>query len=65
MIENHISGVDMNKRRTPTNEFKARVALEDVRGDKMINEIVSDYKIHPIMIAKWKNQFMERIAGCV
>jgi transposase-like protein len=61
MTENHISGVEMNKRRTHTNEFKARVALEAVRGDKTINEIASDYKIHPNMIAKWKKQLIERI----
>jgi len=61
MTENPISGVEMNKRRTHSNEFKARVALEAVRGDKTINEIASVYKIHPNMITKWKKQFMERM----
>jgi transposase len=61
MTENGVSGGNMNKRRIHTNEFKARVAFEAVRGDKTINEIASVYKIHPNMITKWKKQFMERI----
>jgi transposase-like protein len=51
----------MNKRRSHTNEYKARVALEAVRADRTINEIASEYKIHPNMVTKWKKQLMERL----
>jgi len=39
-----------DKRRTLTPEFKAKVALEAVRGEKIINEIV---KVHPGQIPQW------------
>jgi transposase len=56
-----LTGGNMNKRRSHTNEFKARVALEAVRADRTINEIASEYKIHPNMVTKWKKQLMERL----
>jgi len=37
-------------------EFKARVALEAIRGDKSIAEISSEYKVHGTQIAAWKRQ---------
>lgn len=37
-------------------EFKARVALEAIRGDKSIAEISSEYKVHGTQIASWKRQ---------
>jgi transposase len=61
MTENVGNGGSMNKRRSHTNEFKARIALEAVRADRTINEIASEYKIHPNMVTKWKKQLMERL----
>ncbi|MDP6884812.1 MAG: transposase, partial [Rhodospirillales bacterium] len=37
----------MTKRRRFTAEFKARVALEALRGDKAIQEIATRHKVHP------------------
>jgi hypothetical protein len=36
-------------------EFKARVALEALKGHKTINELVSHFGVHPTQINKWKN----------
>ncbi|MGB4099047.1 MAG: transposase, partial [bacterium] len=38
-------------RRKHSAEFKARVALEAVRGIKTINEIAQEYEIHPIQVS--------------
>jgi len=37
----------MTKRRRFTADFKAKVALEALRGDKTIQEIAARYKVHP------------------
>ena len=39
----------MTNRRRFTAEFKARVALEALRGDKTIQQIAAKHKVHPIM----------------
>lgn len=40
------------KRRNFSNEIKARVALESIKGLKSINEIAREYKVHPNLIGK-------------
>ena len=47
------------KRRNFTAEFKAKVVLELLEGDKTINEIASKYDILPKSLQQWKKQFME------
>ena len=37
----------MTNRRRFTAEFKARVALEALRGDKTIQQIAAKHKVHP------------------
>ena len=51
------------KRRQYSGEFKARVALEAIRGMRSINEIASDYEIHPHLVEKWKKQAMDSLPG--
>lgn len=50
-------------RRVYQGEFKARVALEAVKGRKTINEIAKEYGVHPNQISKWKKQFLESLPG--
>jgi transposase-like protein len=40
-------------------QFKAKVALEAVKGKKSIAELASQFEIHPNMINKWKKQLLE------
>ncbi len=42
-------------------EFKAKVALEAVRGKLTINQIAKQFEVHPNQISKWKKQFLESL----
>ena len=41
--------------------FKSGVALEAVRGERTINEIASEYGIHPNQVSQWKAQLLENL----
>ena len=49
----------MNKRRTHSPEFKAKVAMEAISGRRTIQEIASEHSIHPIQVSQWKRQLLE------
>ena len=49
----------MTTRRRFTADFKARVALEALRGDKTIQEIASRHKVHPNQVSAWKRQAVD------
>ena len=52
----------INKQRKNYNsEFKAKVALEAVKGRLTINEISKQFGVHPNQISKWKKQFLESL----
>ena len=46
-------------RRRHSGEFKARVALEAIKGQKTLNELASEFGVHPVQIAQWKRQLLE------
>ena len=46
------------KRRKYSAEFKTKVAIEAIRGLKTLNEISSEYEVHPNQVAKWKKQLL-------
>ena len=39
--------------------FKARVALEAVKGEKPISQLASEYSVHPNQIGQWKKRLLE------
>ena len=43
--------------------FKGKVALELAKELKTLNEVASEYGVHPGMITKWKKQMLEGIPG--
>ena len=49
----------MSKRRTPSPEFKARVAIEEISGRKTLQEIAADHAVHPIQVNQWKKQLLD------
>ncbi len=50
------------KRRTHSAEFKARVALEALKGIKPVHQIASENEIHPVQVSQWKKELQERMA---
>lgn len=54
------SGI-MARRRNFGKGFKAKVAIEAIKGEKTINEIASIYEVHPNQISKWKKLAIERL----
>ena len=40
-------------------EFKAKIALEAVKGLKTINEIAGDFGVHPNQVTIWKKALLE------
>jgi transposase/putative transposase len=51
------------KRRNHSPEFKARIALEAIRGVKTVQQIAADNHLHPVQVAQWKGQMLESAAG--
>ncbi len=49
----------MAKRRNFSAAFKAKVALEALRGDQTLAELAGRHKVHPNLITKWKRQASE------
>ena len=46
------------KRKQHTPAFKAPVALAAVKGDKTVNELASQFAVHPTLIHTWKKQLL-------
>jgi transposase len=53
----------MTKRRDFSDKFKATVALEAPRGDKMVQEIAAKRQLHPTQVSTWKRQAIDGMAG--
>jgi len=43
-------------RRKFKKEFKAKVALEAIKGQRTINELAQEFGVHPNQISLWKKQ---------
>ena len=41
--------------------FKGKLALEMIKELRTVNEIATEYGVHPSVIAKWKKQLLEGI----
>ena len=47
------------KRRSFTDQSKAKLALEALRGDKTVQEIAAKHQLHPNQVSTWKRQAIE------
>jgi putative transposase len=39
--------------------FKAKVALEGVRGERTLNELAGQFELHPTQVVQWKKRLVE------
>jgi transposase len=40
-------------------QFKSKVALEAVKGNKTVNELASEFGVHPTQIKSWKEELQK------
>lgn len=50
-------------RRNHAPAFKARMALEVLRGEKTIAQLSGLHGVHPTQLTAWKNELLEGAAG--
>ena len=53
----------MSKRKQHAPEFKAKVALEALKGEETAAELASRFGGHPTMIHQWKRALLEGASG--
>jgi transposase len=51
------------KRKRYTAEFKAKIALEALRGELTVSQLAAQHGVHQTMISGWKRQAMEGLAS--
>jgi transposase-like protein len=49
------------QRKRYSSEEKTKVAAQAMKGQKTINELASEYGVHPTQITQWKKQALEEI----
>jgi transposase-like protein len=42
------------QRRQHRADFKAKVTLEAIRGERTLTELAAEYGVHPVQITQWK-----------
>jgi transposase len=52
----------MRTRRRFSAEFKAKVALEAIKGHETVAELATRHGLHPTQIAAWKREAVEKLA---
>ena len=53
----------MAKRRRFSAEFKAKIALEAIRGEHSVAELASKHGLHANLITNWKRQAVDGMAS--
>ena len=51
------------KRKRHSAEFKAKVALEAIKGVKTLPQLAKDFQVHPTQITMWKKQVSSHVAA--
>ena len=52
----------MNIKNKVSKEEKAKIVMTVFRGEKTVNEIASQYSVHPNLISRWKQQATANMA---
>lgn len=53
----------MNKRKNYSPSFKAKVALDAIKGGSTLPELSQKYGVHPKLISKWKQDAVKNLQG--
>ena len=51
------------KRKRYSADFKAKVALEALKGELTLSQLATKHGVHQTMIASWRKQAVEGLAG--
>ncbi len=51
------------KRQNYSAEFKFQVALEAAKGQKTVNDLASDFGVHPNRVSEWKQALLQEGAS--
>jgi len=49
-------------RRNHSPQFKAKVAVDALQGEKTVHEIAAKYQVHPSQVTQWRRQLIEQAA---
>jgi len=49
------------QRRQHSGAFKAKVALAAIRGERTVNELATEYGVHPVQITQWKRVALDAL----
>jgi transposase-like protein len=52
----------MSKHNKVSKEDKAKIVMIVLRGEKTVNEIASQYAVHPNLVSRWKQQAVNNMA---
>ena len=51
------------KRKNFSSQFKAKVALEAIRGVKTVTELAQEFVVHPTQVGQWKKELQEHASS--
>jgi transposase-like protein len=43
-------------------KFKAKMAVEAIRGERTLSQLASQYHVHPVQIGEWRKTALEQLA---
>jgi len=52
----------MGMRKKFGNDFRAKVALAALKGDKTMAELASEFEVHPTQVSAWRNELKDKAA---
>jgi len=44
-------------------KFKAKVAVEAIRGERTLSQLASQFHVHPVQIGQWRKTALEQLAN--